>query len=363
MKKDLVADYIKGLVPYVPGKPIEELERELGIKDSIKIASNENPLGPAPAAVEAIKGTLDSLNRYPDGGATLLKDKLAAKLGATPEMIVTGNGSNEILELSAATFMRPGDHAVISEHAFVVYDLAVDARGLEKTVVAPGPEYGHDLRAMAKAANDRTRLIFIANPNNPTGTYATRNEVDALLESIPEDVIVVIDEAYFEYVEKKDYPDAVELVKQGANVIATRTFSKIYGLAALRIGYGVMKPKMAQYMNRVRQPFNTSLVAQAAAEAALDDNEFLDRVRVLNREGMTFLENSFKQMGIEFIPSVANFILFKSPGDSKKIYQELLEKGVIVRLMGGYRLPEWIRVTVGLPEENSRFIKALKELG
>jgi len=362
MSKDLVADYIKKLVPYVPGKPIEELERELGIRDSIKIASNENPLGPSPLAVKALRKSLSELHRYPDGNATLLKAKLAGKLGVKPEMIVTGNGSNEILELAAATFMRPGDHGVVSEHAFVVYDLALDSRGLEKTVVPPGKHFGHDLRAMARAVKGNTRMLFIANPNNPTGTYNTRAEMDELLESAGKDVIVVIDEAYFEFVDQDDYPDAVELVKQGANVIAVRTFSKIYGLAALRVGYGVMSEEMAGFMNRVRQPFNTNLLAQFAAEAALDDEEFLAEVKKINAKGMAYLEGQFSKLGIEFIPSVGNFILFKSPLDSKQLYEELLHKGVIVRPMGGYRLPEWIRVTVGLPRENQRFIKALKEL-
>jgi len=362
MAKDLVAEYIKKLIPYVPGKPIEELERELGIKDSIKIASNENPLGPSPKAMEAIKNAIPLLNRYPDGNATLMKDKLSKKFNITPDMIVTGNGSNEILELAAATFMRPGDHAVISEHAFVVYDLAVDARGFDKTVVPPGKSYGHDLKAMADAVTDKTKMLFIANPNNPTGTYNTKAEVDALLESIPDDVIVVMDEAYSEYVEKEDYPDSIDLVKSGANIIACRTFSKIYGLAAVRCGYGIMSADKADYMNRVRQPFNTNLLAQAAAEAALDDDEFVEKSRKINSEGMAYLEKKFEELGLEYIPSVGNFVLFKSPKDSKQLYDELLHKGVIVRPMGGYRLPEWIRASVGLPEENERFINALKEL-
>ena len=362
MTRELVADYIKKLVPYVPGKPIEELERELGIKDSIKIASNENPLGPSPKAVAAIKEALNNLHRYPDGNATLLKAKLAKKLKVTPDMLVTGNGSNEVLELLAATFMRPGDHAVVSDHAFVVYDLAVDARGYQKTVVPPGPRFGHDLRAMAKAVTEKTRLIFIANPNNPTGTYSTKSELDELLESVPKDVIVVIDEAYFEYVEKPDYPDAVELIKQGANVVATRTFSKVYGLAALRCGYGVMKPEMADYMNRVRQPFNTNLLAQIGAAAALDDDQFLAQVKRLNREGLAYLEAEFKKMGIDFIPSVGNFILFKSPVNAAELYQKLLRQGVIVRPVANYRLPEYLRASVGLSAENERFIKSLKEL-
>ncbi len=362
MTKELVADYIKRLVPYVPGKPIEELERELGIKDSIKIASNENPLGPSPKALEAIRNCLDNLNRYPDGNATTFKDKLSRKLGVTPDMIITGNGSNEVLELLAATFMKPGDHAVVSEHAFVVYDLAVDSRGFEKTVVPAGKNFSHDLGAMAKAVKDNTRLLFIANPNNPTGTYSTKQEMDELLESIPDHVIVVVDEAYFEYVEARDFPDAVEMVKAGANVVSTRTFSKLYGLAGVRMGYGIMSSEMADYMNRVRQPFNTNMLAQAAAEAALDDTDFLNKVLKINREGMDYLTGELERLGIEYIPSVGNFFIFKSPQDPEDLYQKLLRKGVIVRPMKGYRLPEWLRVTVGLPEENKRFIQALEEL-
>ena len=362
VSRPLVADYIARLVPYVPGKPMEELERELGISDSIKVASNENPLGPSPKAVQAVRAALKSLNRYPDGNATLLKEKLAQKLRVRPEMIVTGNGSNEILELAAATFMQPGDHAVISEHAFVVYDLAVESRGLAKTVVAPGKNFGHDLLAMAKAVTDQTRLIFIANPNNPTGTMAARAEMDALLESLPEQVIVVLDEAYSEYVDNPDYPDGVELVKSGARVIATRTFSKIYGLAGLRVGYGVMAQEMAEYMNRVRQPFNTNSLAQVAAAAALDDEAFVRRSRDTNRCGLKFLYKEFRRLKIEYIPSVANFVLLKSPTDAKALYDRLLRKGVIVRPMGGYRLPQWLRVTVGTPPENRRFIQALEEL-
>mgnify|MGYP000265345511 CR=1 FL=1 len=362
MAKELVADYIKKLVPYVPGKPIEELERELGIKDSIKIASNENPLGPSPKGVAAAQALLNNLHRYPDGGATTLRDRLSKKLGVPADQIVVGNGSNEVLELATATFMRPGDHAVISAHAFVVYDLAVDSRGYDKTVVPPGKNYGHDLRAMAKAVTDKTRIVFIANPNNPTGTYNTREELDELLESLPQDVIVVLDEAYFEFVDQPDYPDGVELVKKGANVIACRTFSKIYGLAGLRCGYGVMPAELAGYINRVRQPFNVNMLAQAAAEAAIDDVEFVEKAKAVNRQGMAFLERSFNEMKLEFIPSVGNFVLFKCPIDTKVAYDKLLRKGVIVRPMGGYKLGEWLRVTVGLPEENQRFIQALKEI-
>jgi len=358
-----VPEHIRGLVPYVPGKPIEELERELGIKDSIKIASNENPLGPSPKAVEAIKSALANLHRYPDGNGTYLKEKLSEKLGVSPEMIILGNGSNEVLELLVATFMVSGDEAVMSEHAFVVYTLAVDSRGYKKVVCPPTENFGHNLKEMAKAVNDRTRMVFIANPNNPTGTYVTRAELEEFLEQVPERVMVVVDEAYFEYVEKEDYPDAVELVKSGRrNVVAVRTFSKIYGLAGLRIGYGIADSEIVGFVNRVRQPFNTNSLAQVAALSALDDEEHIRRSRENNREGMKYLEQEFKRLGIEYIPSVANFILFKSPIDAQDLYNRLLLKGVIVRPMGGYKLPEWLRATIGTPQENQRFIKTLEEV-
>ncbi len=358
-----VPEHIRRLVPYVPGKPIEELERELGIKDSIKIASNENPLGPSPLALEAIKNALSNLNRYPDGNGTYLKEKLSQKLGVTPEMIILGNGSNEVLELLVATFMTPEDEAIMSEHAFVVYSLAVDSRGLKKIVCSPKENFGHDLDKMAKVINERTRIIFIANPNNPTGTYVNKDELEEFLNQVPERVMVVLDEAYFEYVEREDYPDAVELVKAGRkNVVAVRTFSKIYGLAGLRIGYGIADPEIVGYVNRVRQPFNTNSLAQVAATAALDDVEHIERSRKNNREGMKYLEEEFKRLGIEYIPSVANFILFKSPIDAQELYQKLLRKGVIVRPMGGYKLPQWLRATIGTPEENTRFIKTLEEV-
>jgi len=358
-----VPDYIRNLVPYVPGKPIEELERELGVKDSIKIASNENPLGPSPRALAAIRKALSHLHRYPDGNGTYLKEKLAKKLGITPEMLILGNGSNEVLELLAATFMMPGDEAIISEHAFVVYSLAVDSRGYKKSVAAPAKNFGHDLAAMAKAINDRTRMIFIANPNNPTGTYVTRKELMKFLDQVPARVIVAMDEAYFEFVDKKDYPDTLPLIKRGSkNLVAVRTFSKIYGLAGLRIGYGIADPEMVGYVNRVRQPFNTNSLAQVGALAALDDRKHLLRTRKNNCAGIKYLEREFKRLKLEYIPSAANFILFRAPFDAGKLYQRMLLKGVILRPMGGYQLPEWLRVTIGVPAENKRLIKTLEEV-
>ncbi len=357
-----VAEHVRGLVPYVPGKPIEELERELGISDSIKVASNENPLGPSPMAVKAIRTALSGLNRYPDGNATLLKEKLARKLKVTAEMLITGNGSNEVLDLIVATLMVPGDSALMSEHAFVVYSLAVSSRGLKKVVVPAGKNFGHDLEAIARAVDRHTRIIFLANPNNPTGTYFTKKDLKRLLGSIPRRVLVIVDEAYFEFVDKKDYPDSVALVKAGAPIVAVRTFSKIYGLAGLRIGYGVASPEIVEYVNRVRQPFNINSLAQVAALAALDDERHVNRTLEVNRKGMAYLTGQFSRIGIRFIPSAGNFILFKSPGPAREVYDKLLRKGVIVRPMGGYGLPEWLRVSIGTAVENRRFISALKEL-
>jgi len=358
-----VPEYIRTIQPYVPGKPIEELERELGIKDSIKIASNENPLGPSPKGIAAIKKALLDLHRYPDGNGTLLKDKLAKKMGVKPDNIILGNGSNEVLELLAATFMFPGHEGIMSEHSFVVYSLAVDSRGHKKKVAKPTEFFGHHLMEMAEHINDRTRIIFIANPNNPTGTYVNKKEFEEFLKKVPERVLVVMDEAYFEFVDKKDYPDSLEYFKAGhKNVVPVRTFSKIFGLAGLRLGYGVAEEEIVSFVNRVRQPFNTNSLAQVAALAALDDSEHIKKTRQNNSRGMKYLEKEFKRLELDFIPSVANFILFKTAADAGKVYQLLLRKGVIVRPMGGYKLPEWLRVTIGTPAENQRFIKALTEV-
>jgi histidinol-phosphate aminotransferase len=358
-----VPDYVRNIQPYVPGKPIEELEREMGIKNSIKIASNENPLGPSPKGVAAVKKALKDLHRYPDGNGTLLKEKLAKKLKVKPDNIILGNGSNEVLELLAATFMFPGHEGIMSEHSFVVYGLAVQSRGHQRKVARPTEFFGHHLMEMASHINDRTRIIFIANPNNPTGTYCTKKEFDAFLKKVPERVLIVMDEAYFEFVDKKDYPDSLAYFKAGhRNVVPVRTFSKIYGLAGLRLGYGVAEEEIVSFVDRVRQPFNTSSLAQAAAIAAVDDKEHIKKALQNNKQGMKYLEHEFQRLELDFIPSVANFILFKTAADAGKVYQRLLRKGVIVRPMGGYKLPEWLRVTIGTPAENKRFIKALEEV-
>ncbi|MFQ5735431.1 MAG: histidinol-phosphate transaminase [Thermodesulfobacteriota bacterium] len=354
-----VAENIEALVPYPPGKPIEELERELGIKGSIKLASNENPLGPSSKAVEALTGALSNLHRYPDGSCYYLKEKLSAMLGVRPDELIFGNGSNEMIELLVRAFMRPGDEAVMADPSFAVYPIAVKAGG-GTSVKVPLREMRHDLARMAGRITEKTRMVFIANPNNPTGTMVTDFEFSAFMESVPEGVIVCMDEAYFEYVRSGGYPDTLSYIKAGRPVLLLRTFSKIYGLAGLRIGYGVAHREIIGYMNRVRQPFNVNSLAQTAALAALDDAEHVRRSREVNEAGLRFLFAELKARGFECVDTEANFFLVKV-GDGAGVYRRLLEKGVIVRPMASYRMPEYIRVTVGLPEENRRFIEAFTE--
>ncbi len=353
---------ISSLVPYPPGKPIEELERELGITGSIKLASNENPLGPSRKAIEAVEGALTNLHRYPDGSCYYLREKLAGKLSVSPEMLIFGNGSNEIIELLVRTFLRKNDEVIMGSPSFAVYPIVVKSVG-GKSLEVPLKDFRHDLDAMAELINKETRIVFIANPNNPTGTIVTRAEFDRFMKRVPEDVVVCVDEAYFEFVKSKEFPDAMGYMREGRPVLLLRTFSKIYGLAGLRIGYGVANPWMIDYMNRVRQPFNVNSIAQVAALAALDDTEHLTRTRANNAEGLKCLFREVKKLGFECVPTEANFFLIRlNPGDGKRVYNELLKKGVIVRPMASYNMPDYIRVTVGLPEENKRFIEAFSQL-
>ncbi len=354
-----VADNIESLVPYPPGKPMEELERELGIKGSIKLASNENPLGPSKKAVEAVSRALSGLHRYPDGSCYYLREKLSAILGVSPEELIFGNGSNEMIELLIKAFLRPGDEAVMADPSFAVYPIAVKAAG-GVAVNVPLKEMRHDLPAMAKRITGKTRIVFVANPNNPTGTMVTGEEFSLFMRSVPEGVIVCVDEAYFEFVRSAGFPDALGYVKAGRPVLLLRTFSKIYGLAGLRVGYGVAHPHIIGYMNRVRQPFNVNSLAQAAALAALDDAEHIRKSRENNEKGLAFLFDGVKALGFECVDTEANFFLIKV-GDGKGVYEALLRKGVIVRPMASYNLPEYIRVTVGLPGENKRFLDAFAE--
>ena len=359
-KKIQVSKGIESLVPYPPGKPIEELERELGITGSIKLASNENPLGPSKKAQKAISKALSTLHRYPDGSCYYLKEKLSRVLRVSAGEIIFGNGSNEIIELIIRTYLRPGDEAIMGDPSFAVYPLVVQAAG-GKAINVPLNGFTHNLEAMAYAINSKTRLIFIANPNNPTGTMVTDAEFAEFMEKVPEDVIVCMDEAYYEFVKKKNFPDSIDYVKKGRAVIVLRTFSKIYGLAGLRIGYGVGRADIVDYLNRVRQPFNVNSLAQAAALAALDDKAHLKETINVNAEGLRYLYTVLDSMGVEYVPTEANFFLIKV-GNGKAVYDGLLRLGVIVRPMASYGMPEFIRLTVGTPAENKRFVKAFKQV-
>jgi histidinol-phosphate aminotransferase len=351
-----IPEHIKTIKPYVPGKPVEELERELGITGSIKLASNENPLGPSPLAVRALREGLDGLNRYPDGSCYYLKNALSEKIGVHPDGILFGNGSNELIELAARTFMSPGDEAVMAHPSFIVYPTIIQAAG-GRSVVVPLKEHRHDLEAMASAVTDKTRIIFIANPNNPTGTINTEAEMKAFMKRVPDDVLVVIDEAYYEYVTSPDYADSMGYLDEGRPVMVLRTFSKIYGLAGLRIGYGISNASIIGEMNKVRQPFNINSLAQKAAIAALEDNEHVKKAKEINEEGKRYLYSEFKSSGIEFIPTEANFIYIILKDDTApQLYNDLLKEGVIIRPMG----PRQLRVTIGLPDENRRLVEALK---
>ena len=352
-----VSDNIKNLVPYSPGKPIEELERDLGIRGSIKLASNENPLGPSKKAIEAVDRHLNRINRYPDGGGYYLKDAISKKWGVSHDAVILGNGSNEIIELLVRTFMSPGDHAVTSDNSFSVYHLIVRAANGNITMV-PMQDGHYDLKKIRESITSRTRMVFIANPNNPTGTIVTTADVRDFMNSVPEDVLVVFDEAYAEYVTSPEYPDDMSYLRAGHNVAILRTFSKIYGLAGLRIGYGLTKIEITNMVNRVRQPFNTNSLAQVAALAALDDTSHVENSRRINKEGKEFLYKEFDSIGIKYLPTEANFIYFQTGKDGREIFDAMLKEGVIIRYMGGQNL----RVTIGLPEENRRFISALRKV-
>jgi histidinol-phosphate aminotransferase len=356
----LVPEWIRTLTPYPPGMPIEELERELGISDSIKLASNENPLGPSPKAVEAIARALPTLNRYPDGSAFYLKRKLAERHGVSPEEIIVGNGSNELIELVARTFLRPRDEAVMADQAFVVYRTVTQAVAATPRIV-PLRDFTHDLEAMAEAVTSRTRIVFVANPNNPTGTIFRRTAWEAFLRALSgRQLLVVADDAYAEFVNDPEYPDTVVCRGDGAvPVVTLRTFSKLYGLAGLRVGYAVAPVDVIDAMGRVRQPFNVNALALVAAQAALDDHEHVRRTLEVNREGMAYLTAEFDRLRLPWVPSGANFLLVRV-GPGTEIYGALLHRGVIVRPMDGYGFPEHLRVTVGLPDENARCIAALE---
>ncbi|MBI3045051.1 MAG: histidinol-phosphate transaminase [Betaproteobacteria bacterium] len=357
---DLAPGYVRAIAPYQPGKPISELAREMGVAetDIIKLASNENPLGVSPAARRAIEAVLSDLARYPDGNGFELKQALSRRHGVARECIVLGNGSNDVLEMAARAFLAPGLEAVYSRHAFAVYPLAVQAVGASGIEV-PARDFGHDLAAMRRAVTPRTRLVFIANPNNPTGTMVRARELEEFIATLPREVLAVLDEAYNEYLPDELKADSVAWLQRFPNLVVTRTFSKVYGLAGLRVGYAYAAAGIADLMNRVRQPFNVNSVALAAAAAALEDADFVRRSCDLNRAGMRQLTDGFRRLGIEYIPSYGNFVSFRVQ-DAAGVFQKLLKAGVIVRPVASYGMPQHLRVTVGLESENARFLAALE---
>jgi len=356
-----IPDHIQSLTPYPPGKPIEELERELGITGSIKMASNENSLGPSPKAVEAIKQNLSKLHRYPDGSCYYLAEALSKKLGVSAQQLVFGNGSDEIIVLLAAAFVQPGDEVITSHPSFLVYPKATQAQnGINRVV--PLKDMRHDLDAIAGLVTEKTRLIFLDNPNNPTGTIFTREEFDAFLNKIPENVIVVLDEAYVDFVRQKKAVKAFDYLGSKTPVVSLRTFSKAYGLAGLRVGYGVMPAEIADCLHRVRGPFNVNSLAQVAAIAAIDDDEHYRKTLEMTWAGIDFLNRGFSRLGLGPKPTETNFFLVDVKRNGKEFYQALLRKGVIIRAMTAYGYPEYIRVTAGTRAENERLLTAVKEV-
>ena len=348
------------LIPYKAGKPIEELERELGLTQVIKLASNENPLGPGKKALAAIQSALPTLALYPDGSGFALKRTLAEKYAVDVSQITLGNGSNEILELVARAFLTPEHEVVFSQHAFAVYPIVTQAAGAT-AVVAPALNYGHDLNAMLQAVTGKTRLVFIANPNNPTGTLLSQMDIESFIGALPDTCVCVLDEAYFEFVNSAEAINSIDWLKTHPNLLITRTFSKAYGLAGLRIGYGLSSPELADILNRVRQPFNNNTLALAAAQAALSDGEHLQQTIAVNSQGMQQLTKGFKDLGLEWIPSAGNFVLLDLKQAGQPVYETLLRKGVIVRPVGVYELPNHLRISIGTEAENQLFLQALTD--
>jgi len=357
---DLSPAHVRAIAPYQPGKPTSELQRELGLTKIVKLASNENPLGPSPHAIQAMESLLETLALYPDGNGFDLRNALSLKFGVEHAQIVLGNGSNDILEFAARAFMGVGTSAVYSQHAFAVYPLATQAVGAQGIEV-PAREFGCDLEAMVGAIRPDTRVLFIANPNNPTGTFIPGPQLRQAFERVPEHVLIVLDEAYTEYLSAEDSYDAVAWLQDFPNLLISRTFSKAYGLAGLRVGFGLASPQVIDLLNRVRAPFNVNTLGLAAAEAALGDTEFLARSVALNRAGMQQILQGLNALGLSYIPSWGNFVAFKV-GDGAGIYQKLLRAGVIVRPVGNYGMPEWLRVSIGLANENAFFLEALGKI-
>ena len=357
----LAAPGIAGLTPYVPGKPVSELERESGITGSVKLASNENPLGPGALARAAIAAELGELGRYPDGGGFELRRILGEYHGLEPNRITLGNGSNDVLDMIARVFLQPGTESLFSEHAFAVYPIATQAVGATARV-APAKAFGHDLAVMGELVNEHTRVVWVANPNNPTGTWLKAAVLKSFIAALPRTCIVVVDEAYIEYVEEPDYPDAATWLNEFPNLIVTRTFSKVHGLASLRVGYGISDPRVADLLNRVRQPFNVNSLALAGATAALGDRDHIQASVALNRAGMDQLTTGFAKLGLGFIPSVGNFITVDLGSPAGPVNDALLRLGCIVRPVANYGLPNHLRISIGLEQENARLLTALEQV-
>jgi histidinol-phosphate aminotransferase len=356
---DIVNPHIRELEPYVPGKPIEEVERELGLSGSIKLASNENPLGPSPKAVAAIRSVASGLHRYPDGASFELRERLARRLGVAGDQLVFGAGADEVLELLAKTFLRPGTEAVFAWPSFAMYPIVVKGMGATPVAVPLTDALVHDLSALLGAINEKTRIVFVCNPNNPTGTSLGADEFDRFVAALPDDVILAVDEAYCEFALREDFPDSLGWVQRRPGTIVLRTFSKIYGLAGIRVGYGVADAEVAGYLQRARHPFNVNRLAEVAALAALEDPEHAEKTRRTNAEGVTYLSAELRALGIEVWPTDANFVLARS---GVGVHEALLREGVIVRPLTAFGMPEHVRISVGLPEENERLIKTLKRL-
>lgn len=352
--------FVCDLVAYEPGKPIDETARELGLNpaDIVKVASNENPLGPSPLAKEAMRAALEEAHIYPDGGGYRLRSGISRMFEVPIDQVVIGNGSNEIIELLCHSFLNPGAELIAAEHAFVVYKLMATLFGA-RYVEVPDPGFVHDLDAMADAITEHTRLVFIANPNNPTGTMVGQEAIDRFMARVPEHVVVVFDEAYYEFV--KNPPDTLKYVREGRNVCVLRTFSKIHGLAALRAGFGLASKGVTAILQKARQPFNVNAIAQVGALAALNDLKHVNATRAMNDEGLAFYENAFRERGLKFVPSVANFLLVEV-GDGDRVFKEMLQQGVIVRAMRSYKLPEWVRISIGTPAQNRRCLEVLDQV-
>jgi histidinol-phosphate aminotransferase len=359
--KALVRKSVLGVNPYVSGKPIEETKRQLGLKKVIKLASNENPLGSSPKAIAAIKKALSGINRYPDAQGFYLKKRLAKFFGLAPENFVLGNGSDELIDVVIKTFMEPDENIVTSQGTFLEYEIIAQVND-RKVKQAPLRYFKYDLGAMLKLVDKKTKLVFIANPNNPTGTYVTKYEIDEFLNALPQGVIVVFDEAYNAFIDVDDYPDSLSYLKRKKEIIILRTFSKAYGLAGLRLGYAIASAQLTPYLERMRQPFNVNLLAQVAGLAALDDKDFLKKTRRLTLEGKDFIYQELSKMGLGYVLSVANFILVDVGRDSQEVFKSMLKFGVIVRDMGQYGLKNYIRVSIGTQKENQRCLRVLSKV-